>query len=446
MYALDALRNGNWIVQTDPSGDPASKPPVYTWLVAACAAALGRVDEASLYVPTAFAMLGVALLAFRSAGARFGEAAGLAAGAAFLLSPYGVKHLALARTDAVFGFAVAAAALAGYRAWASPARGRWLLFWMLCAVATLTKGPLGVLIAGSGLLAAAWEGRSASSWDSRRGASVEHAAGVALYLVVCGGWLLAAYLELGRPVIDKLIGRELLGHAAAGDTGSMPLVAFYKPIFYFITRFAPWSIPALVGVWRVFAQSSASGEERRFERFLACWFCVGLVVFSIAPHQRPDLLLPLVPAGAMLAGREMARWLRRRPGLRIEAAVIAAAAVAAGVVVVDRHIVKRRDPVVVRTAEWRDLARRLDSIAGGRPGLVDVDAPMALQMFLQIHQRRVPRHQAADALAGDAAVLVAARKRPWDDGFASGHLLASLDDAGGAVEIMTNDPAVVLPR
>ena len=70
-----------------------------------------------------------------------------------------MKHqMATARWDGLFAFMVALTALAGFRAWTS-GRG-WTVFWLAAAAATLTKGPLGLLLAAFGFLAIPWERRS----------------------------------------------------------------------------------------------------------------------------------------------------------------------------------------------------------------------------------------------------------------------------------------------
>ena len=123
--------------------------------------------------------------------------------------------------------------------------------------------------------------------------------------------------------------------------------------------------------------------------------------------------------------------------------VIAAAGIAA--VATDRHIIKRRDPVIRATAEWRELARRIDAIPGERPLIIDVGAPMGLQMFLQIHQPQVSIERALEAAGGDRRVLVASPR----DGQIPGRVVATLPDpagrGAGEIEVWTNDADLVLP-
>jgi len=105
-YVADIVLHGRWMVQTDYEGAFMSKPPLYQWLCAALAHAGLGVGPWAMYLPTGLAMIGSALLVWRMGSRWFGDRVGLAAGLAFVLSPLTIKHLCLARTDALFCFTV----------------------------------------------------------------------------------------------------------------------------------------------------------------------------------------------------------------------------------------------------------------------------------------------------------------------------------------------------
>src|SRR5690606_7374135 len=90
-------------------------------------------------------------------------------------------------------------------------------------------------------------------------------------------------------------------------------------LLYLLARFFPFSLFFFYALWRVFRRPAGDVAERRLERFLACWVLAGLVLFSLAAHHRADLLLPLWPACALLAGRAMARLARRVGAARFTA-------------------------------------------------------------------------------------------------------------------------------
>ena len=170
-FVLSAIQGGNWIAPHDLLGH-MYKPPMLTWLSALVSLPTGRVSPFTLYFPTALATWATACLVFAATRTHFGWEAGFLGGLSYLLSYAAFHQMATARWDGLFAFTVTLTALLGFRA-SSTHRG-WTAFWLAAAAATLTKGPLGVLLAAFGFLAVPWEGRSAR-WQPFRGA---HAWGV----------------------------------------------------------------------------------------------------------------------------------------------------------------------------------------------------------------------------------------------------------------------------
>ena len=388
-YVMDALRNGNWICQYGAYGEVTSKPPMFTWLAAVANLPFPRPNWFALLLPGAVATLGLAAIIFLTGERFFGRTAGLLAGILYLLSPVGMKQIGLVRIDGVFAFTVAITALLGFRAWQT-GRG-WTWFWLAGAAATLAKGPFGVVLGGLGLLAAVWE---------RKKVRGSHAAGIALFLLLSGGWFWLAYQKVGQPLVDVMLGRELVGHAVNSE-GNVPGQFAYLPALYFLGRFAPWSVLALIGLWRIWKRPAAEEKERVLERFVFCWFVGGLVLLSISPHQRPDLIFPVVPAGALLAGRELRRLLDRR-SISLAPAGAAMIVIGLGSAVWKYHVTERRDPQVLETRAIRDVAEKVGNVP-----LVHIDSPYALQFFLNTKREYVQRHVAAAMLRKKAPVFVA---------------------------------------
>jgi len=315
-YVMDVVWQGHWLVQQDIRGRIMSKPPLHTWVTSAFAEA-GGINRLTLTLPSVLAVLAMALLVLEIGRRRYGSLAGGLAALAVVLAPMMSKHIALVRTDALFALAVALGAFAAQRAWAS-GRG-WTWFWFWAALATLIKGPLGLVLAGMGVLAWFWQRRSDPAMPPPAGS---HWAGIGVFLLLTLGWLVPAILSAGQPLVDKLFFEELVGQATGVGKGGFPGRNLPKPTLYFVLRFLPFSLFALYGLWRIVRHPAAEAAERRFERFLFCWIVGGIVLFSLASHHRGDLLLPLWPAAALLAGREMARA-AGRIGTRTTVAVLA---------------------------------------------------------------------------------------------------------------------------
>jgi 4-amino-4-deoxy-L-arabinose transferase-like glycosyltransferase len=418
-YIMDAVLHGHWWCQVDWTGDIMSKPPLFTWIGALATLPAGHANLVSLYSPCLVAMILTVTLLFRFGRDPFGWAAGFLAGLMYLAAPSGVKHIALARTDALFAATIALTALLGFRAWTT-GKG-WPWFWFAAALATLTKGPLGVGLGAMGLLAGLWErfssagngihspGNQAAHQEPRitpggRRMWVSQLGGIALFLFLTVGWFGLAYQQGGQAFIDKVIGRELVGHLVSDEHGTFG-IGFVKAPLYWLSRFLPWSLLAVVGLWRVVAHPAADGNERRFERFLFCWIVGGLILFSLAKHQRGDLPLPLHPPAALLAGRELARWLPGWEPWKLLRRSLATVCAVLALYTLYLHTVFKQTWEVKESEAVASFARQIAQDSS-LPPLLHVDSPYALQFHLNTMNRTVGFQEAAAALkSGDPCAV-----------------------------------------
>lgn len=399
-YVLDAVQNGNWIIQKDSTGEIASKPPLLTWCAAAVTLAVGGASHFALHVPAAISLCATALVLLAAGRKWLGWRVGFFAAFAYVVSPAGYSQLATARYDGVLALLVILAALAAFRAWI---RGSgWTWFWLAAAVGTLAKGPLAVILGAAGLLAVLWERRSGSPLPLRG----NHFAGLLVFLGITGGWFALAYGQLGQPLIDKMIGRELVGHAVGQADGFSPLEAFLPPLDFLVT-FAPWSLLSLVAFWRVWKRPDADATLRRFERFLASAFIAGLILFCCAGHHRGRLIVPLIPFAALLAGRELADltlpWSRRR--------IFQSATALIGIylvgVFINAHFLLAQSQAVQESLAARQAARLIAERLGADAPVTYVDSPFAVQFFLGHVRPTVSIERAAELLRGEDAAWVA---------------------------------------
>ncbi len=410
-YVMDVVWQGHWLVQQDVRGRIMSKPPLHTWITAAFAE-VGGINRLTLTLPSMLAVLAMALLVFQVGrrrfglhpeGTSFGTLAGGMAGLAVVLAPMMSKHVALVRTDALFALAVALGALAAHRAWARG--GGWMPFWLAAGAATLIKGPLGLALTAMGLLAWFWERRSDAATAPLRGS---HWLGIALFLLLVLGWLVPALLSAGQPLVDKLFFQELVGQATGMGKGGYPGQNLPKPTLYFILRFLPFSLFTCYGLWRVVRHPVADAVERRFERFLFCWIVGGIILFSLASHHRGDLLLPLWPAAALLAGREMAR-LTQRIGGRLMGAVLAGLTfLFLGVSWWAYHLkAEAQDAEVRYTVMAQRAAHALIASGLDVKQIYHLDTPVTLQLELGTFHTWITENEALRLVSSEAPVLLA---------------------------------------
>lgn len=398
-YILDAVLNGHWICQTDWMGDITSKPPLLTWIGASLIRCFG-IKPWVLFVPSAMAWTALALTMYFWIRRYFGENTALFSGLSLILSPLGMRLFILLRTDALFAFTVALTAASAWHAWQT-GRG-WLGFWAAAAAATLTKGPLGLLLGAFGLTAVIGDPTAETRTVFRR----QHLWGLALYILLVGGWFAAAYHAWGDPVVEKLIRRELIAHAAHLEHPDPWFVRLPKPTLYFVHRMLPWSLLALVGLWRAVRKPAADLSGRRLERFLLSWFLLGLALFSFTQHQRGDLLAPILAPAIVFAARELSDWLAR---WRIRAAWIAVICIFAGTAQAFHyyHFVESQNPLVRATESIRRFAARWSQQRDVCPSLQFVDVPYTLQLYLGTMRTNIPTEAATAQLAGNEPACVA---------------------------------------
>lgn len=402
-YVLDLMVNGHVLVQYDDTGDIMSKPPFYTWLVARTAIAFGELNEFTLYLPGALAVLGMALIIFLHGRAEFGPFAAFLGAAAMLLSNPGLKQVHLARTDAVFSILVYASAVLALEA--SRGRCSWYWFWMAGALATLTKGPLGLLLAAGGFLAS-WITTNPTPRD--RSPLAGHVVGMLFFFLLTFGWFCAAYMRAGEPLIEKLIGKELLGHATESARGDMIGSKMHQPPIYFLSRFAPWSLFCLLAIRHFWKQRRAPSPAVYTGVFLSCYFLFGLLIFSLSPHQRFDHQFPLIPAAALLAGVEVARLLgERRFSLAVKLFPLVAALAIGGAATFYRMNPAKEE---IRSDLLKTVAAEIKAKGGNDFPLQHADATMGLQFFLGTMRQRITTEEACNALKSREPAYIAVRR------------------------------------
>lgn len=199
------------------------------------------------------------------------------------------------------------------------------LFYVGMAFATLTKGPVGLLVP---MLAAGTYLTMARGWGDfwERGRPL---VGTALTLALALPWY-AGMLWIHGERYTTSAQADTVGRFFSMIGGHGGTVLFYVPILVF--GLFPWSGFTLVGLWQTLrdwrtrrrtidlettaaAPSARSGFE--LELFAAAWLLALFVFFSLSATRLPHYIGPLFPAAAILAA---AFWQRattdaRTPGI-----------------------------------------------------------------------------------------------------------------------------------
>jgi len=176
--------------------------------------------------------------------------------------------------------------------------------WMLAvyaalAAATLTKGPVALVIAGGALVVYTLVTRDAGPW--RR---LYLLPGLALFLVLTAPWFLM--VSRTNPEFARFF--FIHEHFTRFLTSEHRRTGGW---YYFIPLFAfgvlPW---LLVWAWtlrRSWRDAAVNGAGFSWPRFCLAWSAFVFVFFSLSGSKLPSYILPLFPAVAMVLGWQLTR-------------------------------------------------------------------------------------------------------------------------------------------
>jgi len=296
LYLIDVMQNGNWVLPMERGIEPATKPPVLTWIAAGLCAPAGRPDYFVARWVAALSALVMAWLLYRIASERWNESVGIAAAWILAASQPVVLLCTHFRTDMLLAVALTGTLFALHRMERHGIqRGMAWLFWATVSFAVFVKGPPGLLVV---------MGAVAALLPSPRWRKI--LAGVArspgwLLLLIPLGWFLLAYGVGGNPYVKFTVIRETFDRATG--TGTRAGSAHHPPGYlfvHFLAKCAPWSILALLGV-AIAMSKRGDAEVREKLHLFAAWLVGPMILFNLSKGQRPDYLLPMLPAVSAMA-------------------------------------------------------------------------------------------------------------------------------------------------
>lgn len=308
------VEHGDWILpkRAAPGGwTIASKPPFFHWMAALSATLTRRLDEWTMRAPSV-ALATVSVLGVWLAGrALLPGAAPLIAAVVLATTFEWARASSAARVDAALAGLTTIGLLIFWRGFLADrlSLAAALVAYGTLAAATLTKGPVGVLLPGLVLgVAFLAYGRLSSI---RRFHPV---LGALLVLGIVGAWYLGAWYVGGDAFFRKHVLKENLFRflgATAMRSGHA------HPFWYYVPALAAGLLPWTPLVVVAGVAALRSGPVRRDPRtgFLLVWFAVVFLFYSAASGKRSVYLLALYPPAALLVGW----WIesRAQAGMRV---------------------------------------------------------------------------------------------------------------------------------
>jgi 4-amino-4-deoxy-L-arabinose transferase-like glycosyltransferase len=293
-------------------GIPYLDKPVGFFAVDALAQRLLGSGETAARLPALCFALATAALTGWFAGRLFGRGARQVAALAALVAPLPIAFARTVIFDSMLSFFLTLALCAFYlaidlaadqaadqggergRQGAAPAShlGWTVLAWAAIGAGILVKGPVALAVP---LLAAVpyavWRRASRAVW---------HPAGPAALALVVGPWLWA----MSRQV------PEFLHYALVIETWqrvATPVMRREAPFWFYVPCLLagalPWTMLVLAGWRRSLRLRTPGGRPDKVRLYLALWIAVPFVMFSLSHSKRPQYILPLLPAVALLAAK-----------------------------------------------------------------------------------------------------------------------------------------------
>ena len=298
----EMIESGDWITPRFNYELRFEKPILFYWMIAATYAVAG-VSEGAARFWAAMSGVGLVLLAYLCGRRWIDDDAGFLAGA---ITGTSFAAAAMARQslpDLPLAFFITLAVWTAFEAFTGTSRARrWLLVSAAaCALAVLTKGPVGValpvLVVGAALVL-----EYAGAAERRRPLPVgarDLMLAVLVFILIAVPWYAAVTSVHGAGYLHRFFVAENLDRFATARYNDPRPIWFYIPIL--VGGLLPWSLFSLLWLRWPAKGFAASIRSSRESVRLALWALAPLAIFSISVGKQPRYILPcLVPLAVLL--------------------------------------------------------------------------------------------------------------------------------------------------
>jgi 4-amino-4-deoxy-L-arabinose transferase-like glycosyltransferase len=264
-------------------------PPLYMWLVAAT----GKIAGFSEFTVRLWSALHGVLAVYATVllgRTLFGPRAGVLGGAVLAVTLQFLIQSRLAVFDTVLVAWMLLALHALVQGYRRRSRGDYLRFFLYSGIATLAKGPVGLVLPGLVMSAFVTVRRAWHRWRE-----VPWGTGLLLYGVVGLSWYAAETVLHGRAFIAPVFGYYGLGRFFGVVENQAGPWYYYVPIVLLgaFPWTAFWPAAAVYHTWRLADDGSL---------LVVLWCVLVFVFYSLAGTKLPNYVLPVYPLAAVGVG------------------------------------------------------------------------------------------------------------------------------------------------
>jgi 4-amino-4-deoxy-L-arabinose transferase-like glycosyltransferase len=396
LVVAEMVSSGNLILPQVNGEYIPFKPPLFHWLGVGAVKSLGRIDEFTLRLPSALlGMLGV-LLTYWLGAQVWSARAGFIAGVILLSNIQWWIGATNVQVDMALAFFLIASVFSFLMLYRSATVRPWqsASLAILLACATLTKGPLGIVLPClSFVIFLAWRRdfafiKKLNPW--RNGA---------LFLFVVGSWYGLAIWQGGAPFILRQIIDENF-RTATGEYGHpQPLYYFVPVLFSNLSLWSLFLLPLGISRWR------RDPIWQRYEvTYLMIWIAVVFALFSLSSGKRAIYILPLYPAYALVLG---AWWSEMEKNAKIDRVTLTVGYVIATIYLFAVVLVFRWPPTYLPKGQNIAFIARivLENFELLRSGIIILSVAVLIA-FAALYRKRLDYLFAAFATLAIFAVLI----------------------------------------
>jgi 4-amino-4-deoxy-L-arabinose transferase-like glycosyltransferase len=296
----EMVATGDWITPRLNGVKYFEKPPLFYWIEAVSLRFFGPREWAVRLAPALFALLGVVSVytaGRRLYGARAGLWAAVALGTSLLWFGLGEAVTLDMAVSALLTVALLTFLCAALEE--DPRKRRlWIwAFYAAAALATLTKGLIGIVIPGMVLGAWMLLTRDWRGWRSIRMALSP--TGIGLFLLIAVPWHLLVSWANPEFAWFYFVHEHFLRYTTQVHKR-------YEPAWFFIPILLAGLLPWTVFLPRAIRNAWNATAERRVTLFLLLWAGLVFAFFSASDSKLVPYILPVLPPLALLLGRDLA--------------------------------------------------------------------------------------------------------------------------------------------
>ncbi|MBR1884969.1 MAG: glycosyltransferase family 39 protein [Schwartzia sp.] len=293
--AKEMLLSGDWLSPRIFGNYWYDKPAFFYWELIAAFKVFGFTDFAARFFPAVFGVAGL-FLTYIFARRLYDVRTALLSGVLLATSVgYWVVSKSVI-TDATLFVFFNAVLVFFYLAYTGRNQKLYYACYFFAGLATLTKGPIGLLLPG--LVAVIFLCLRRDFAELKR---LVHPAGLLVYLAVVALWYLPMYILHGADFLNTFLGVHNYLRATVSEHPMWDVWWYYSVLFFLI--FFPWGFVTLPpALWRFFRERRLPRLDRD-EQFLLTWALVINIFYQMMATKYTTYTIPSLLPISILAAR-----------------------------------------------------------------------------------------------------------------------------------------------